>query len=60
MWKCERTFHWDEYHVSPDNSSFSALNTYYDATNFDEFLYDNQRSFGLTNEITAQDYTLSS
>ncbi len=58
MWKCERTFHWDDYHVYPDNSSFSALNTYYDATNFDEFLYDNQRSFGLTNAVTAQDYTL--
>ncbi|MHA1451595.1 MAG: hypothetical protein ACTSRD_01900 [Promethearchaeota archaeon] len=58
MWKCERTFHWDEYHVYPDNSSFSALNTYYDATNFDEFLYDNQRTFGLTNEIISQDYTL--
>ena len=58
MWKCKRTFHWDEYHVSPVNSSFSALNTYYDATNFDEFLYDNKRSFGLTNQITAQDYTI--
>ncbi|MBN2157207.1 MAG: hypothetical protein JW776_14275 [Candidatus Lokiarchaeota archaeon] len=58
MWKCERTFYWEQYHVSPDNSSFSAINTYYTATNFDEYLYDNQRTFGLTNQITSHDYTL--
>ncbi len=58
MWKCERTIQWDSVHTSPDSSSFSAINTYYNESHFEEFLYNNQRTYGLTNQITAQNYAL--
>ena len=59
MYKVERTFWWRNYHTSPDNSSFAVVNTFYKPDFFDEYLYDNQRLYGISNdEFKSHNYTM--
>ncbi|MHA1820500.1 MAG: hypothetical protein ACTSVC_08515, partial [Promethearchaeota archaeon] len=59
MYKIERTFWWRNYHTSPDNSSFAVVNTFYKPDFFDEYLYDNQRLYGISNdEFKSHNYTM--